>query len=104
MQNLKGPAEFFGRGKISLGCESRHFSQTNRGKKQQKKPCCAPDVSAGLWPEKPGNSGDGQHHDAGNAPAVVRLAGAPPTSEDEQWRNDRKEEKDVIEIQSRING
>ncbi len=100
MQNLESGAEFSGRFVISLRSELRYFSQCDRRQKQQKEPCRAADIPAGIRPEKPGDGGNCQHNERGEAPAVIGRAGAPGASQDEQRRNDRQEKKDVIEIQS----
>jgi hypothetical protein len=52
-----------------------------------------------MTPQKPCDSGNCQHNKRGDAPAVIGRAGPPPTSQDEQRRNDRDKKEDVIEIQ-----
>src|SRR5947207_4748647 len=100
MQNLESRTKSSSRFIISLRSELAHLSQSNCRQKQQKEPCRAADIHAGVRPEKPGDSGNCQHNERGEAPAAIGRAGPPRTSQDEQRRNDRKEEKNVIEIQS----
>ena len=97
---MKNAAKFSGRFVISLRSELRYFSQCDRRQKQQKEPCRAADVPADIRPEKPCDSGNCQHNDRGEPPPTIRRAGPPRTNQDEQRRNDRKEKKDVIEIQA----
>src|SRR5437762_2429062 len=66
----------------------------------KKEPCRAAHIPAGIRPDKPRDSGNRQHNERGEAPAVIGRAGPPRASQDEQRRNDRKEKKDVIEIQA----
>ena len=93
MQNLENRTKSSGRFVISLRGELRYFSQSDRRQKQQKEPCRAADISADIRPEKPCDSGNCQHNERGEAPAVIGRAGPPRTSQDEQRRNDRKEKK-----------
>ena len=53
-----------------------------------------------MRPQKPGDSGNSQHNERGEAPAVIGRTGPPGASQHEQRRNDREEKKDVIEIQT----
>ena len=85
---------------ISSRSELRYFSQCDRRQKQQKEPCRAADIPADIRPEKPCDSGNCQHNEGGEAPAVVGRAGPPRASQDEERRNDGKKKKDVIEIQA----
>ena len=85
---------------ISLRSELRYLSQCDRRQKQQEEPSRAADVSVDIRPEKPCDSGNCQYNERGEPPAVIGRAGPPRTSQDEQLRNDRKEEKDVIQIQA----
>ena len=100
MQNLDCCSKFSGRLVISLRGELRYFSQSNRRQKQQKQPCRGTDIPAGTRPDKPRETGDRKHNKRGEAPCVIRRAGPPRASQDEQRRNDRKEEKNVIETQA----
>ena len=100
MQNLESRAKFSGRFVISLHSELGYFLQSNRRQKQQKEPCRAANIPAGIRPDKPRDSGNRQHNERGEAPAVIGRAGPPRASQDEQRRNDRQEKKDVIEIQA----
>ena len=100
MQNLDSRTKSSRRFIISLRSELRYLSQCDRRQKQQEEPCRAADVSAEIRPEKPCNSGNYQHNDCREPPAAIGRAGPPRTSQDEQRRNDRKEKKDVIEIQA----
>ena len=100
MQNLESRTKSCSRFIISLRSELRYFSQSDRRQKQQKEPCRAADIPAGIRPEEPRAAGDRQDNKRGEAPAVIGRGGAPRASQDEQRRNDRKEKKDVIEIQT----
>ncbi len=97
---MESGAEFSGRFVISLRSELRYFSQCDRRQKQQKEPCRAADIPAGIRPEKPANSGNCQHNESGEAPAVIGRARPPCATQDEQRRNDGKKKKDVIEVQA----
>src|SRR4029453_685205 len=99
MQNLESRTESSSRFIISLRSELRYFSQCDRWQKQQKEPCHAADVPADIRPEKPCDNGDCEHNERGEARAVIGRARSPPTTRDEKRRNNRKEKKDVIEIQ-----
>ena len=101
MQNLDSRTKSSRRFIVSLRSELRYFSQCDRWQKQQKEPCRAANIPADIRPEKPRNSGNCQHNERREPPAVIGRAGPPRTSQDEQRRNDRKEKKDVIEIHVR---
>ena len=100
MQNLDSRTKSSRRFVVSLRSELRYFSQRDRRQKQQEEPCRAADVPADITPEKPCDSGNYQHNEGGEPPAAIGRAGPPRASQDEQRRNDRKEKKDVIEIQA----
>src|SRR6266496_2014127 len=99
MQNLESRTKSSSRFVISLRSELRYFSQCDRRQKQQKEPCRAADIPAGIRPEKPCDSGNCQHNERGEAPAVIGRARPPRACQNQQRRNDREEKKDVIEIQ-----
>ena len=100
MQNLESRAEFSGRFVIFLRSELAYLSQSNCRQKQQKEPCRAAEVPAGVRPEKPGDSCNRQHNEGSERPPVVGRAGPPRAYQNQQRRNDRQEKEDVIEIQS----
>jgi hypothetical protein len=100
MQDLDSRTKSSRRFVVSLRSELRYFSQCDRRQKQQKEPRRAADVPADIRPEKPCDSGNCQHNDRGEPPPTIGRAGPPCTNQDEQRRNDRKEKKDVIEIQA----
>ena len=100
MQNLESRTEFSGGFVISFRRELHHFSQANCGQKQQKEPCRAAGVPAGIRPQKPGDSCNRQHNERGETPPVIRHAGPPRAGQHKQRRNDRDEKEDVIEIQT----
>src|SRR4030095_7241364 len=76
------------------------FANSDGRKKKKKDPSPPADISADITPEKPCDSGNCQYNERGQTPAVIGRAGPPRTSQNEQRRNDGKEKKDVIEIQS----
>src|SRR5258708_40266695 len=100
MQNLDSRTKFSRRFIVSLRSELRYLSQCDRRQKQQEEPCRAANIPADIRPEKPCNSGNCQHNDRREPPAAIGRAGPPCTSQNEQRRNDRKEKKDIIEIQA----
>ena len=99
MQNLQSRTKSSGQFIVSLRSELRDFSHCDRRQKQQEEPCRAADISADMRPEEPRNDCHCQHDQRGDAPAVIRRTGPPGTGQDEQRRSDRKEKKNVIEIQ-----
>ena len=99
MQNLESRTKSSGRFIISSRSELRDFSQCDRWQKQKEAPCRAADISADMRPEKPCDGCYCQDDERGYAPAVIGRAGPPCTSQDEQRRSDRKEKKNMIEIQ-----
>lgn len=84
MQNLDGRSEFSGRFVVPLRGELGHFAQSNRRKKQEKKPCAATDVSRGATPKKPGHACNGEHDERSDTPALMGRAGTPCAGQDDQ--------------------
>ena len=75
------------------------FPVRERRNEEKQKPKSSADEARDRRHEKPGHCAAGEHNDRGNSPAMIpRVAQARNAREQDQRRDDRDEEQDVIEI------
>ena len=99
MQEAKGAGQAPGRGVALLRDELGCLSQADRGDEDQNKPGTAADKSRGLRLHNPRHSRNQQHGEGGNAPAAIQSATSPGLGKQDQRRDTRDEEEDVVEIE-----
>jgi hypothetical protein len=75
-----------------------HFSQPNRWDKQENEPGDASDITRDIADQEPGDGGDREDDYCRDAPTAKPTARPPRSQENEQGRDDRDEQEDVIEI------
>src|SRR6266516_4482951 len=78
--------------------ELGHFSQPDRWNKQEYEPDAAADVSSQLPENNPGCSRNREDDESGDAPAAISFARTPRARQNQQGRNQRDEEKNVIQV------
>src|SRR5207249_1803668 len=62
--------------------------------------CAAANVSSGVRPQEPRRGCSRQYNECCEPPTVIGRAGPPCAGQDQQRRDDRQKEEDVIEIQN----
>jgi hypothetical protein len=98
MQNLDSRGQS-SRGFVTLArSELRHFSQRNCRKKQEREPGAATDVSSVLAKKNPRDTSNREDNQCGDSPPAIRSARSPRPCQNNQWRNQRDEKKNVIQV------